>query len=89
MLRVLDGADALAALSLLLFFPTLAMAAAILAGILCWSLAVLWVQYRKDTGLRLWTVLTSKAAGTQEAGLGAYALAVLFYGVFCLLVGML
>ena len=33
--------------------------------------------------------LTSGAAGTQQAGLGAYALAVLFYGVFRLLVGRL
>jgi len=89
MLRILGGADALAALSLLLFFPTWPMAAAILAGILCWSLALLWVRYRKDTGLRLWTVLTSGAAGTEQAGLGAYTLAVLFYGVFRLCVGRL
>ena len=89
MLRILGGADALAALSLLLFFPTWPMTAAILAGILCWSIALLWVRYRKDTGLRLWTVLTSGATGTQQAGLGAYALAVLFYGVYCLLVGRL
>jgi len=89
MLRILGGADALAALSLLLFFPTWPMATAILAGILCWSIALLWVRYRKDTGLRLWTVLTSGAAGTQQAGLGAYALAVLFYWVYCLWVGRL
>jgi len=89
MLHVIGGADALAALSLLLFFPTWPMAAAILAGILCWSLVLLWVRYRKDTGLRLWTVLTSGAAGTQQAGLGAYALAVLFYGVYFLWVGRL
>ena len=86
-LRVLCGADAMAGLSLLLFFPTWPMAVAILAGILCWSIALLWVQYRKDTRLRLWTVLTSGAARTQQAGLGAYALAVLFYGVFRLWVG--
>ena len=40
MLRILGGADALAALSLLLFFSTWPMAAAILAGILCWSFAL-------------------------------------------------
>ena len=89
MLRILGGVDALAALSLLLFFPTWPMAAAILAGILCWSIALLWVRYRKDTGLRLWTVLTSGAAGTQQAGLGAYALAVLFYGAVRFWVGRL
>ena len=89
MLRVLGRADALAALSLLLFFPTWPMAAAILAGILCWSIASLWVRYRKDNGLPLWTVLTSGAAGTQQTGLGVYALAVLFYGMYCLLVWML
>jgi len=89
MLRVLGRADALAALSLLLFFPTWPMAVAILAGILCWSLELLWVRYRKDTGLRFWTVLTSRAAGTQQASLGAYALAVLFYGMYCLWVGRL
>ncbi len=89
MLRILGGADAMAALSLLLFFPTWPMAAAILAGILCWSIALLWILYRKDTGLRFWTVLGIVAAGTQQAGLGAYALAVLFYGVFRLWVGRL
>jgi len=89
MLRILGGTDALAALSLLLIFPTWPMAAAILAGILCWSIALLWIRYRKDSGLRLWTVLGSGAAGTQQAGLGAYALAVLFYGVYFLWVGRL
>ena len=40
MLRILGRADALAALSLLLFFPTWPTAVAILAGILCWSLSL-------------------------------------------------
>jgi hypothetical protein len=88
-LHVLGGADALAALVLLLFFPSWVMVMAILAGILCWSFALLWLKHRKDTGLRLWTVLRSRAAGSRQAGLGAYALAVLFYGAYCFLVGML
>jgi len=88
-LRILGGADALAATALLLFFPSWTMAAAILAGILCWSLALLWVRYRKVMGLRLWAVLSSRSAGTRQADLGAYALAVLFYGIFCLWVGKL
>jgi hypothetical protein len=88
-LRVLGGADALAALALLLFFPSWIMVMAILAGILCWSLALLWLKHRKDIGLRLWTVLSSRAAGTRQAGLGAYVLAVLFYVAYCFLVGVL
>jgi len=84
-LNVLGGADALAALALLLFFPSWTMATAILLGIFCWNFALLLRKYRKDVGRRLWAVLSSRAPGTMEAGLGAYALAVLFYSVYRLL----
>jgi len=85
---ILGGADALAGLALLSFFPSWAMVAAILAGTLAWSLALLWVRYRKDAGLRLWAVLSSRATGERQAGLGAYALAALFYGLGRLCLGI-
>jgi hypothetical protein len=81
-LRVLGGADALAALALLLFLPAWIMALSILAGLFCWSFALLWLKYRKDVGLRLWTALSSGAIGPRQAGLGAYALAVSFFGIY-------
>ncbi|MGB8212001.1 MAG: hypothetical protein WCE68_00450 [Anaerolineales bacterium] len=81
-LNILGGADALAATSLMLFFPSWGMAAAILVGMVCWSLFMLWLKYGKEMGLRLITVLQSKANGTRAAGLGAYAMAALFFGVY-------
>lgn len=88
-LHILGGADALAALALLLFFSSWAMVIAILAGILCWSFALLWLKHRRDTGLWLKTVLSNRVAGTRQAGLGAYALAVLFFGAYCFWTGVL
>ena len=82
---VIGGADALAGLSLALFFPsTWIMPIAILCGIFCWNTAFLLLKYRRDAGLRIWTVLSAKSKGENIAGIGAYALAVLFYGVYCL-----
>ena len=82
---VIGGADALTGLSLALFFPsTWAMPIAIFCGIICWNTALLLLKYRKDAGLRVWTVLRTRAGGDTVAGIGAYALAVLFYGAYVL-----
>ena len=72
--------DALAGLSLMLFFPSWEMLASIVAGILIWSVALLILRYGRSAGLRLWTVASTRAAGTQAAGIGAYALAALIFG---------
>ena len=82
---VIGGAGALAGLSLALFFPsTWAMPIASLCGIICWNTALLLLKYRKDAGLRVWTVLRARAGGDAVAGIGAYALAVLFFGAYVL-----
>ncbi len=81
LLGIVGGADALAGLSLLLFFPSWTMFACIVAGILIWSVALLILRYGRSAGLRLWTVASTRAAGTQAAGIGAYALAALIFGV--------
>jgi hypothetical protein len=88
-LRVIGGADALAAVSLLLFFPSWTMGVSILAGMVCWSLALLWWKYHKDVGFRLWAVITKSNASTRmrQAGTGAYALAVFLYFLYCLRMG--
>jgi len=80
-LGILGGADALAGLSLLLFFPSWKMLVALVAGILTWSLLMLLLRYGRKAGLRLWVVASTRARGTKAAGLGAYALAALFYGL--------
>ncbi len=80
LLGVVGGADALAGLSLLLFFPSWAMFVSILAGIIVWGLAVLFWRHGKNIGLRLW-VAQSARTGEKLPGIGAYALAVLFYWV--------
>ena len=78
-LNVLGGADALAALALLLFFPSWGMAACIVAGFLAWGLAVLWVRHRKNLGLRLWTVFSNRLDGERLPAIGALASASLIY----------
>jgi hypothetical protein len=79
----IGGADALAGLSLSLFFPsTWIISIAILCGIFCWNSALLLLKYRLDAGLRVWMVLRARAGGDTVAGIGAYALAVLYYGAY-------
>lgn len=85
LVRVLGGADSLAGTALLLFYPTWKMGAAILAGMFFWSLALLFWKYRQDVGLRIWTIWKARAKGDQQAGIGAYTLAVFFYGVYRLI----
>ncbi len=80
-LGVLGGADALAGLSLLLFFPSWKMLDALAAGILTWGLLMLLLRYGRKAGLRLWVVASTRARGAKAAGLGAYALAALFYAL--------
>jgi len=83
--NMIGGADALAGLALLLFFPSAwMMVFAILGGIVVWGVVLLVLKYRKDSALRIWTLLSAKARGGTFAGIGAYALAVLFFGVYLL-----
>lgn len=81
LLGVIGGADALAGLSLMLFFPSWEMLTLVVLGILVWSVLYLIVRYGKFAGLRLWTVAMARAPGTKVAGIGAYALAAFALGV--------
>jgi len=80
--NVIGGADALAGMSLLLFFPSWTMLACIGLGILAWFGLLLILHFGRSAGLRLWAVATTGASGTRVAGVGAYALAALVYAVF-------
>ncbi len=79
LLGIVGGADALAGLSLLLFFPSWTMFVCIAAGILIWSVALLLLRYGRDAGLRLLTVVSARAKGTVAAGIPAFALAMVVY----------
>jgi len=57
------------------------MLACIALGILAWFGLLLVVRYGKTAGLRLWTLLAARAGGARVAGIGAYALAALIYGI--------
>ena len=84
--RVLYGADALAGLVLLIFFPYWLMLACIGIGLGLWSLIVLAMRYKRDFGLRLWTVLANRAGGTAYPAIGGFVLALIVY-LFLLLKG--
>jgi len=71
----LGGADSLAGLSLLTFYPEWKMLLAIAIGVLAWGLLVLLLRYGRQTGLRLWTVVSARAKGTAAAGMPAFVLA--------------
>jgi len=81
--RVLFGADALAGLVLLLFFPSWLMLACIGIGLGLWALIVLAARYRRDFGLRLWTVLANRAKGTSYPAIGGFVLALVVYAFLC------
>lgn len=77
--RVLFGADALAGLVLLVFFPSWLMLVCIGIGLGLWALIVLAAQYKQDIGLRLWTVLANRAEGTAYPAIGGFVLALVVY----------
>jgi len=79
--KVIGGADALAGMSLLLFYPSWLMLACIVAGILAWFGLLFLLRYGRQAGLRLWTLLCTHAESTRVAGIGAYALAALFFSL--------
>jgi len=81
LIKILGGADALAGLSLLIFFPDWFMEAAILSGLLAWGVAMLIHRYGTQIGIRLWTVFQARSQGEKVPGICAYALAALFYGL--------
>jgi len=77
--RVLYGADALAGLALLIFFPSWLMLACIGIGLGLWAVMVLAMRYKQDFGLRLWTVLANRARGTVYPAVGGFVLALVVY----------
>ena len=77
--RVLYGADALAGLVLLIFFPSWFMLTCMGIGLGLWAVIVLAMRYKKDFGLRLWTVLANRANGTDYPGIGGFVLALIVY----------
>jgi len=77
--RILYGADALAGLILLIFFPSWLMLASIGIGLGLWALIILAMRYRRDFGLRLWTVLVNRAEGTVYPAVGGFVLALVVY----------
>ena len=79
--RVLYGADALAGLVLLIFFPSWLMLACIGIGLGLWAVIVLVMRYRRNFGLRLWTVLSNRAEGTVYPGIGGFVLALVVYSL--------
>ena len=79
--RVLFGADALAGLVLLIFFPSWLMLACVGMGLGLWALIVLAARYRRDFGLRLWTVLANRAKGTSYPAIGGFVLALVAYAL--------
>ena len=78
----LGGADSLARLSLLTFYPEWKMLLAMAAGVLAWGLLVLLMRYGRQAGLRLWTVVSACASGTVAAGMPAFVLAMIAYVAF-------
>ncbi len=83
---VIGGADSLAGLALLLNFPSWLMIIFMLAGAIVWSLMMLIWQHGKGVQLWLWTVLQTRAKSEELPGIGMYALAILFYGLYTLVV---
>jgi hypothetical protein len=80
------GADALAGLALLLYFPSWLMIMSMLAGAIVWSLEVLIWRHGKNVHLRLWAVLQTHAKNNELPGFSVYALAILYYGLYRLVV---
>ena len=78
-IRVLYGADTLAGLVLLIFFPSWLMLACIGIGLGLWAVIVLVMRYKWDFGLRLWTVLSNRAGGTAYPSIGGFVLALVVY----------
>ena len=78
-IRILYGADALAGLILLIFFPTWLMLACIGIGLGLWAVIVLAMRYKQNFGLRLWTVLANRAGGTAYPSIGGFVLALIVY----------
>ena len=79
--RILYGADALAGLVLMIFFPSWLMLVCIGMGLGAWALIVLALRYKQGFGLRLWTVLANRAKGTTYPAIGGFVLALVAYGL--------
>ncbi|MBC8507531.1 MAG: hypothetical protein H8D34_21910 [Chloroflexi bacterium] len=79
--RALYGADALAGLVLLIFFPSWFMLACIGIGLGLWALIVLAARYKRGFSLRLWTVLANRTRGTTYPAIGGFVLALVVYAL--------
>ncbi|MBU0510187.1 MAG: hypothetical protein KJ638_00600 [Chloroflexi bacterium] len=78
-LNILGGADALAGLYLLVWFPVLPMLATLIAGLFLWNLGSLILRHGRETGLHLWTTITNKTAATRAPGMGAFLIALFLF----------
>jgi Flp pilus assembly protein protease CpaA len=84
LLGVMGGADALAGMVLLIWFPSPLMLGALLAGLFFWSLGMLLIRHGGDMPLRVWVVIRqgwSKSSRGLEhlPGLGAFPLAMALF----------
>ena len=78
-LNILGGADALAGLYLLVWFPVLPMLATLIAGLFLWNLGILLLRHGRETGLRLWTTITNRTDATRAPGMGAFLIALALF----------
>ena len=76
---VLGGADALAGLYLLVWFPVLPMLAMLIVGLLFWNLGILILRHGRETGPRLWTTITNRTDATRAPGMGAFLIALVLF----------
>ena len=76
---ILGGADALAGAYLLFWFPTWAMFAMIVAGILVWHIGALLFKYGRNAFLRLWSIVEVGAESTRVPGIGSFFIAVVLF----------
>ena len=68
----MGGADALAGLYLLAWFPIPKMVVSLFLGTLIWTSAIAITRFRRDVGLKIWTTVSTCAAGTHIPNLGSF-----------------
>ena len=78
-LNILGGADALAGLYLLVWFPVVPMLVTLIVGLFLWNLGILLLRHGRETGPRLWTTITNKTAATRAPGMGAFLIALALF----------
>jgi len=83
-MRIIFGADALAGLSILIFFPSWSMVFALGVGLGMWAVTVLIAIFRSKAGLRLWSILVARAPGTAYPGIGGFVFGLAIYGLMAI-----